>query len=76
MYKEMTIKELKTETDSEFKEFGAGSEFGKKQKEELKKKKYMVNSKKQAQQPWILKVGGKQPKKLFIIHSFIKSIID
>jgi transcription initiation factor TFIIF subunit alpha len=63
MYREITTKELKTETDEEFKEFGAGSEFGKKQKEESKRKKFMTNNKKQSQQPWILKVGGKQPKK-------------
>lgn len=45
--------------------FGAGSEFGKEAKEEARRKKYGIISKKYKpdDQPWILKIGGKNGKK-------------
>lgn len=46
--------------------FGAGSEFGREQREEARKKKYGYVAKKYKpdDQPWILKLGGKSGKKL------------
>ncbi|OTF78051.1 general transcription factor IIF subunit 1-like protein [Euroglyphus maynei] len=44
-------------------EFGAGSEFGRKEKEEARRRKYERRKNKQNNSPWILKVGGKHGKK-------------
>ncbi|XP_075229010.1 general transcription factor IIF subunit 1-like isoform X2 [Lycorma delicatula] len=51
--------------DEEQPKFGAGSEFGREAKEEARRKKYGIITKKYRpeDQPWILKVGGKTGKK-------------
>lgn len=45
--------------------FGAGSEYGREAKEEARRKKFGIVSKKYKpdDQPWILKAGGKTGKK-------------
>jgi transcription initiation factor TFIIF subunit alpha len=45
--------------------FGAGSEFGRDAREEARRKKYGIVSRKYRpeDQPWILKIGGKTGKK-------------
>ena len=65
MFRENELKDIKTDNDLEFNEFGAGSEFGRKQREEFKRKKY-TKKPSSAQQPWILKTSGKQSKKSVI----------
>ena len=62
MFRENDLKDVKSENDLQVKEFGAGSEFGRKQKEELKRKKYTKKGS-AAQQPWVLKTSGKLSKK-------------
>lgn len=62
MFRENDLKEIKSENDIEIKEFGAGSEFGRKQKEELRRKKYAKKGS-TSQQPWVLKTSGKPSKK-------------
>ena len=62
MVRENELKEVKAENDLEFTEFGAGSEFGRKQREEQRRKKYTRKTT-GAQQPWILKTSGKLSKK-------------
>lgn len=50
--------------DEEVPKFGAGSEFGREQREEARKKKYSSNKNyKSEDQPWVLKVGGKTGRK-------------
>ena len=50
----------------EMPKFGAGSEFGREAREEARKRKYGIISKKykSEDQPWILQYGGKNGKKL------------
>lgn len=45
--------------------FGAGSEFGREQREEARRKRYGINIKKYKieNQPWVLNVGGKTGKR-------------
>ena len=45
--------------------YGAGSEFGREQREEARRKKYGINVKKYRpeDQPWLLSVAGKSGKK-------------
>ena len=67
MERENNLKEYKTANDLDMMpKFGAGSEFGRDQKEEARRKKYGIILKKYnpEEQPWHLKVGsGKQAKK-------------
>lgn len=51
--------------EEESQDGAAGSEFGKKQKEEARRKKYGIVTKefKVEDQPWILKVNGKAGKR-------------
>lgn len=63
MERENNLKEFKA--DEDMPKFGAGSEFGREQREESRRKKYGIISKKYnpEDQPWILKLGGKGGKK-------------
>ena len=47
----------KEKEGSDAPKFGAGSEYGKEAKEEAKRLKYAKKS--QADEPWLLKIGGK-----------------
>jgi transcription initiation factor TFIIF subunit alpha len=42
--------------------FGAGSEYGREEREEARKKKYGYNAKKYDpdRQPWLMRIGGKK----------------
>ncbi|XP_014261830.1 general transcription factor IIF subunit 1 [Cimex lectularius] len=64
MERENNIKEFKTQ-DEEQPKFGAGSEYGREAREEARRKKYGIITRryKPEDQPWILKVGGKSGKK-------------
>ncbi|KAL1443402.1 hypothetical protein MTO96_007486 [Rhipicephalus appendiculatus] len=63
MERENNMKEFKME--DEMPKFGAGSEFGRDQKEEARRKKYGIIMKKYNpdDQPWLIRVGGKGGKK-------------
>ena len=61
--RELMFKEAKEQQEEELPEFGAGSEFGRKEKEEARRRKYERRKTKQNNSPWILKVGGKHGKK-------------
>ena len=65
MERETTLKgEIKGEHGEEQPEFGAGSEFGRKEREEARRRKFERRKSKHNNSPWILKVGsGKQGKK-------------
>ena len=67
MERENNLKEYKTANDLDMMpKFGAGSEYGRDQKEEARRKKYGIILKKYNpdEQPWLLKLGsGKQAKK-------------
>lgn len=60
--------------EEESQEGAAGSEFGKKQREEARRKKYGIITKefKVEDQPWILKVNGKAGRRytlcLYLLH--------
>lgn len=56
--------------------FGAGSEYGREAKEEARRKKFGIVSKKYKpdDQPWILKAGGKTGKKYS--HILVYSLND
>lgn len=70
MERENLFKEVKEEEEVEHPEFGAGSEYGRKEREEARRRKYEKRKNKQNNSPWILKVGGKQGKKYcFILFS-------
>ncbi|XP_012268691.1 general transcription factor IIF subunit 1 isoform X2 [Athalia rosae] len=64
MERENNIKEYKG-FDEEMPKFGAGSEFGRDAREEARRKKFGITSRKYKpeDQPWILKSGGKTGKK-------------
>lgn len=64
MERENNMKEYKG-VEEEMPKFGAGSEFGRDAREEARRKKYGITSKKYKpeDQPWILKSGGKTGKK-------------
>ncbi|XP_076042736.1 transcription factor IIFalpha isoform X2 [Oratosquilla oratoria] len=64
MERENNMKEFKTQ-DDEMPKFGAGSEFGREQREEARRKKYGINIKKYRpdDQPWLMQVGGRTGKK-------------
>ncbi|KAI8430365.1 hypothetical protein MSG28_000659 [Choristoneura fumiferana] len=64
MERENNIKEFKG-IDEEMPKFGAGSEYGRDIREEARRKKFGIISRKYKpeDQPWILKVGGKTGKK-------------
>ncbi|XP_046400511.1 general transcription factor IIF subunit 1 isoform X2 [Ischnura elegans] len=64
MERENNMKEYRG-MDDETPKFGAGSEFGRDQREEARRKKFGIITKKYKpeDQPWILKVGGKTGKK-------------
>lgn len=64
MERENNMKEFKG-LDEEMPRYGAGSEFGREQREEARRKKYGINVKKYRpeDQPWILGVSGKNGKK-------------
>lgn len=61
--REIMFKEIKEQQEEELPEFGAGSEFGRKEKEEARRRKFERRKNKQNNSPWILKVGGKHGKK-------------
>ncbi len=67
MERENNLREFNTAHDiGTMPKFGAGSEFGREQKEEARKKKYgiMVKKYNPEDQPWLLKLGqGKQGKR-------------
>ncbi|XP_066592188.1 general transcription factor IIF subunit 1 [Prorops nasuta] len=64
MERENNMKEYRG-MEEELPKFGAGSEFGREAREEARRKKYGITSKKYKpdDQPWILKSGGKTGKK-------------
>ncbi|EZA54952.1 General transcription factor IIF subunit [Ooceraea biroi] len=64
MERENNMKEYKG-LEEEMPKFGAGSEFGRDAREEARRKKYGITSRKYKpeDQPWILKSGGKTGKK-------------
>ncbi|KOC60429.1 General transcription factor IIF subunit 1, partial [Habropoda laboriosa] len=64
MERENNIKEYKG-IEEEMPKFGAGSEFGRDAREEARRKKFGITSRKYKpeDQPWILKSGGKTGKK-------------
>ncbi|KAJ8735094.1 hypothetical protein PYW08_014344 [Mythimna loreyi] len=64
MERENNIKEFKG-MDEDMPKFGAGSEYGRDVREEARRKKFGIISRKYKpeDQPWILKVGGKTGKK-------------
>lgn len=64
MERENNIKEFKG-VEEEMPKFGAGSEYGRDMREEARRKKFGIISRKYKpeDQPWILKVGGKTGKK-------------
>ncbi|CAK1600295.1 unnamed protein product [Parnassius mnemosyne] len=64
MERENNIKEFKG-IEEEMPKFGAGSEYGRDMREEARRKKFGIISRKYKpeDQPWILKVGGKTGKK-------------
>ncbi|XP_062568567.1 general transcription factor IIF subunit 1-like [Saccostrea cucullata] len=68
MERENNYKEFKSAYDIDVHpKFGAGSEYGREQKEEARRKKYGIMSKKYnpEEQPWILKIGkNKEMKKM------------
>lgn len=57
------MKEVKEEAADEPPEFGAGSEFGRKEKEEARRRRFEKRKSKQNNSPWVLKVCGKNGKK-------------
>ncbi|KAB7499747.1 General transcription factor IIF subunit 1, partial [Armadillidium nasatum] len=63
MERENNLKEYKMEEETP--KFGAGSEFGREQREEARRKRYGINVKKyrSEDQPWLLSLGGKNGKK-------------
>ncbi|VVD00910.1 unnamed protein product [Leptidea sinapis] len=64
MERENNIKEFKG-IEEDMPKFGAGSEYGRDLREEARRKKFgiMTRKYKPEDQPWILKVGGKTGKK-------------
>ncbi|KAK3859052.1 hypothetical protein Pcinc_030795 [Petrolisthes cinctipes] len=64
MERENNMKEFKS-LDEDMPKYGAGSEFGREQREEARRKKYGINVKKYRpeDQPWLLSCGGKTGKK-------------
>ncbi|CAL4157734.1 unnamed protein product [Meganyctiphanes norvegica] len=66
MERENNQKEFRS-LDDEMPKFGAGSEYGRDQREEARRKKYGINMRKyiSENQPWLLTVGGKNEKKKF-----------
>ncbi|CAH0722973.1 unnamed protein product, partial [Brenthis ino] len=64
MERENNIKEFKG-VEEEMPKYGAGSEYGRDMREEARRKKFGIISRKYKpeDQPWILKVGGKTGKK-------------
>lgn len=75
--RENNLKEYKTANDLDtLPKFGAGSEYGRDQKEESRRKKYGIMLKKYNpdDQPWLLKIGGgKQTKRL--VSSVLDSLV-
>lgn len=63
MEREVMFKDVKPEIEDERPEFGEGSEFGRKEREEARRRKYQKRKHKSENSPWIMKVGGKQGKK-------------
>lgn len=61
--REVIFKESKDQPQEELPEFGAGSEYRRKEKEEARRRKFEKRKSKTNNSPWILKVGGKQGKK-------------
>merc|ERR1719412_2984741 len=66
MVRENNKKEFKG-NDEEMPKFGAGSEYGREEREEARRKKYGYASKKYDpdMQPWLMRVGGKKDGKHF-----------
>lgn len=68
MEKENNFKEYKTANDiDQMPKFGAGSEFGREQKEIARKKKYgiMMKNYNPSDQPWIMKIGKNKETKRY-----------
>lgn len=63
MERESMLKEVKEEAGDEPPEFGAGSEFGRKEKEQARRRRFEKRKTKQNNSPWVLKVCGKNGKK-------------
>ncbi|KPM02669.1 general transcription factor IIF subunit 1-like protein [Sarcoptes scabiei] len=62
--REVLFKETREQPEEQqLPEFGAGSEYGRKEKEEARRRKFDKRKMKQNNSPWILKIGGKQGKK-------------
>lgn len=64
MERENNMVQFKSFTE-DMPKFGSGSEYGREQREEARRKKYGIISKKYRpeDQPWVLQHGGKQGKK-------------
>ncbi|XP_055641416.1 general transcription factor IIF subunit 1-like [Toxorhynchites rutilus septentrionalis] len=69
-----TAKMVRENNSNEFKEqeksipkFGAGSEYNRDQKEEIRRKRFRKNAKKYSSeaQPWLLRIGGKEDGRMF-----------
>jgi len=76
MERENNFKEYKTAHNLEtMPKYGAGSEYGREQKEEARRKKFGIHIKKYdpENQPWLMKIGkGKDCKRLLL---FIKVVL-
>lgn len=60
MERDSVLDNQSNETDEQQPKFGAGSEFGKEIRDEMRKKKYGGSRNKSSDQPWMLKVGSKK----------------
>ena len=65
MDRENNMREFQPGADEDMPTSGAGSEFGRERREEARRKKFGIISKKYKpeDQPWLLRVAGKQEKK-------------
>ena len=74
MERENNFKEYKTANDiGQMPKFGAGSEFGREQKEIARKKKYgiMMKNYNPSDQPWLLKIGKNKETKRYVFSYII-----
>ncbi|GIY44847.1 general transcription factor IIF subunit 1 [Caerostris extrusa] len=74
MERENNLKEFKADEDTP--KYGAGSEFGREQREESRRKKYGIVSKKYnaEDQPWLLKLNGKNGKNTKVFGKRYKAL--
>lgn len=75
MERDMSARRIYGEEESQ--EGAAGSEFGKKQREEARRKKYGIVTRefKVEDQPWILKVNGKAGKR-FVYNTCLYAFVE